>query len=116
MMQPQVPLAGTRDPFGQSEARRLAKAKAEKTVQPPAPPDLTPEQSGLVLQSTAVGPRIRTAMINSRAYHEGQTVKAPKEIDHFKLVKIESNFVVLELNGKQYQLKLPGVEVAGLDE
>jgi hypothetical protein len=116
MMKPQFPTSGARNPFGPSEARRLAREEANRTAAPPPPPDATPQESGLVLSSTVIGARMRTAMINQRAYHEGQIVKAPKDEDRFKLVRIETNYVVLENNGKQYQLKLPTVEMAGVDE
>lgn len=116
MMHPQLPPPGARNPFAPSESRRLAREKVEQSSQPPPPADVTPEQSGLVLRSTVIGSRKKTAMINERAYHEGQTVKAPKANDQFKLVRIATNYVVLESGGKQYQLKLPAPDLAGVDE
>lgn len=115
MMQPKLPLTGARNPFAPSESHRLAREQVERSVQPP-PPDVTPEQMGLALRSTVIGLRNKTAMINERAYHEGQIVKASKGNDRFKLVQIATNYVVLESNGKQYQLKLPTAEVAGVEE
>ena len=53
-----------------------------------------------------IGLRNRTVMINERASHEGQTVATAKPSDPFKLARSEAYDVVLESNGKQYQLKL----------
>ena len=115
MMQPHVPQASSRDPFTSASSRIAAQKKAQHPVEPPAP-ELTPAEAGISLHSTVVSPRMKTALINSRAYHENQTVTSADGQARFVLVEIREDGVTLSRHGHSYELKLRKVEVAKVDQ
>jgi len=75
----------------------------------------TPEQLGLQLSATVVGPARRTAMINGRAFRQGRTVTVTKDGRQieFRLVEIRPRQVVLEGNGQRFVLSIPEPPGAG---
>jgi hypothetical protein len=114
LMRPYAPTAVERDPFSPSASQI---AKQEETQQPAAAAlELTPEQAGLALRSTIIGPQMKTALINGRAYHEKQSVPAANGRDRFLLVEIRSNSVVLQRHGQSFEVKLPRVEATASEE
>lgn len=115
-----VHLLGGRNPFGPSpkEIDRLAleqklaeekkkqaaveeQAKKTETAQPKP---VTPEDAGLVLSSTISGGGLRMAMINGRGYAEGRVVEVNDLA--FRLVTISSGSVILEREGKMFNLSI----------
>jgi hypothetical protein len=109
-MQSSMPTAGRRDPFGPSTSE-LAAAAAEKATQAAqqalhrAPArELLPSEAGLVLNSTLIGSGRPMALIGGEPYFEGDTVPATGE--SFVLAQILRRQVVLERNGKQFDLEI----------
>jgi hypothetical protein len=115
-MRPQMPEAGGRNPFAPSAARRLAEEQAARGSVARSSGDITPEDAGLTLHSTAVGLARHTALINERVYREGQIVVGANDADRFELTRIGPRYVTLRRNGKEFTLKLRTIETAGLDE
>lgn len=79
---------------------------AEKIVQTVV---FRPEELGLKVSSTIVGPTRRVALINGRTYREGQVIrcdKAGEPID-FRLVEVEPRHIVLEREGQRFELAIP---------
>jgi hypothetical protein len=114
LMQPYRPSANERDPFAPSEAQ-IAKHE-ESQPAATAPPELTPQQAGLALRSTVIGPHMKTALINGRAYHERQSILAANGRDRFVLVEIRNSSIVLKRNGQTFELKLPRVEATTTED
>jgi hypothetical protein len=77
---------------------------------------MTPQQAGIVVRSTVVGGRTRTALINGRAYHEQQSVVAPNGHDRFVLAEIRPTAVILDRNGQRFEVKIRMVEAAAIEE
>ncbi|MEX0938167.1 MAG: hypothetical protein WDZ59_09940 [Pirellulales bacterium] len=79
--------------------------------EPDAPPDvapITPDMVGLSLTSTAIGSERRAAMINGRAYSQGERVVANlngRAIE-FYLVEVHDRHVVLLHGNQQLQLRM----------
>jgi hypothetical protein len=114
LMEPYTASAEGRDPFAPAASQL---AKREATQQPIAEaPELSPEQAGLMLRSTVVGPRAKTALINGRAYHEQQSVVAANGRDRFLLVEIRPSSIVLQRHGRTFEVKLPRVEATSTEE
>ena len=113
-MQPKSSESAAHDPFFPSASRMVA--HEEKPVGPPPTPELTPQQAGIVVQSTAIGPRTKTALINGRPYHEQQNVTAPNGHDRFLLVEIRPNGIVLDRDGNRFELKIRMIEAAAFDD
>ena len=71
---------------------------------------VSPADLGLKLQSTAVSRRRRVASINGRSYREEQTLvvanPASNEALSFRVVQVKPNEVLLESQGRQFELKL----------
>lgn len=112
-MQPALPLADARDPFRRDESRiRDAEALAAAT----AAPRMTPAQAGIQLNSTAVGPKKRTALIGGKAYREGDTVRAAKGNGAYKLVEIRRQSIMLEQDGARYQVWIPRAEPVSFED
>ncbi len=72
-------------------------------------PKVTPQSLKLTLTSTVVGPRGRVALIAGRAYREGETVKVEQggQAIEFKLVEVDRRRVLLEREGKRFELTIP---------
>jgi hypothetical protein len=113
-MQPHTPEDGTRDPFAPAPSQLAAQEQKAAAPAPP-PPEISPAQAGIVLRSTVVGSRNKTALINNRAYHENQNVASPDGRNKFLLVEIRFDSVVLSRHGLQYVVKLRTVETATTD-
>jgi hypothetical protein len=82
----------------------------------PVAPELTPSEAGIMLRSTVVGPKSKTALINGRAYHENQTITAANGQDRFLLLEIHDDGVVLTRHGNRFDLKLKQMEFAKSDD
>ncbi len=117
-MKASLPAEALRDPFEQTMPKPEATAVAEQPLAAALPPpELTPQKAGLKLHSTIVGTRGKTAFIDSRAFREGQTITAPNGRDKFKLLEVRDRSVLLQnQSGVEYEVKMPRVEVAGVDE
>jgi hypothetical protein len=121
LMQATIPPAA-RNPFQQAKSEQdLANAKnasAGQLGQENALDNETrPEDLGLRLTATMVGNRIRIATINGKQYQENALINAaaggapevnakPLGGDAFVLKLVDRKFVILERNGKTYQLQL----------
>lgn len=102
-----------RDPF-LSPKPQVAEEDTQdkpKTV----PPETTPEGLGMVLSSTIIGPRRRLARISGKTYKLGQSVTLEKDGQQvtFKLVELHPRRVVLEREGKRFDLKIPSHHKSG---
>ncbi len=93
----------------QQQAEQDAAAATTKLV-------ITPQEGGLELNSTLVGPRSRLAMINGRTYRLEDRIRAAKEAAEttageelwYTLVEIQPRRILLERKGKQFELKIEG--------
>lgn len=65
-----------------------------------------PSEVGLVLDSTVVGRRKSTALINGRVYQPGRKIAAADGLV-FTLLQVHPKRVILERDGRQYELSLP---------
>ena len=94
--------------------RWLAVAVQEQEQVTRAEPEMTPEVLGLVLGSTLISPRSRTARIDGTSYSENSTVVAKKDdsVYEFQVCKIEPDGVVLRRHGKDYRLELARAKLA----
>jgi hypothetical protein len=93
-------LAHGRNPFGDLSLSELAAVEVETSdTQTPAL-----SAAGLVLSSTAVGTKRRSALINGRIYVEGDVLDLPR--GSAKVVSIRPRSVVLEGNGEQLELTI----------
>lgn len=113
--------ANLRDPFLQP-VEEVAKAdtdeeEPEEAVAKPEPelPDATPSELGLVLSSTVIGSRRRSALINGRIFSQGQTIEASRNGQpiSFTLVEVHPRKVVLRRAGKDFDLKIPRSTTSG---
>jgi hypothetical protein len=105
---PAIDLGGGRDPFGPSRADLAAKEQKESA---PAP-EQTPGDAGLVLNSTIVGLGENVALIGGESYKVGSLVPAHEGEGGFRLVEIRPRQVILDRQGKRYELNLETTEVA----
>ncbi len=110
LMRPHLPDTDGRDPFTTEKSRLVQAKKAQPVI--PVAPELTPAESGIVLHSTIVGPKLKTALINGRAYHENQSVTAANGQDRFVLIEIREDGIVLSRHGDRFDLKLKKMEFA----
>jgi hypothetical protein len=116
------------DPFraAQPPAHETVAAHQPETAQPepmpmPEHPAIDPATVGLTLASVVVGPRHSSAMINGRAYREGQTIRlstghSSGPTIEYKLVLIDRLGAELEGGGKTWRLSLPRAGLAQGDE
>lgn len=123
-MKPGV-LATSRDPFHPvlESKNQVANAGPEEPKQPSAARSLRPEDCGLELTATIVGPSRQLASISGRLYsrdarvrlgdHNANTLDSQVEPaddgdDAFVLKSIEKTHVVLERQGERFRLTIRG--------
>jgi hypothetical protein len=98
-----------RDPFHAVEAEVAQEdmKAVQETVQPVAV--LKPEDLGLKVTSTIVGPARRVALINGRTYREGQRIQCGREGQEiaFLLAEVHPWHVILEREGHRFELAIP---------
>lgn len=92
-----------RDPFVDPQPPSVPRTVAEDE---PVVEEATPDELGLVLSSTIVGPSRRTAVINGKIYAPGRELEASEGMV-FVVISIEPWGIVLERAGKQFALELP---------
>jgi len=103
------------DPRRKADDIRLERDPFAPPPKPPArpvserpkaavPTPVNPEKMDLKLSGTVVGPEQRVALINGRAYAEGQTVKVSSDIV-FVVRHVEARKVTLERDGKRLVLE-----------
>jgi len=115
MSQPARALPASRDPFVTPKSQLppplpvVAEDEEPKKQPETVAPDATPQELGLSLSSTIVGPRGGLAMINGKAYKPNDTVvvRPDSESVEFKLTEVHPRRVVLVRNGKSYSLEIP---------
>ena len=101
-----------RDPFEipKPEVAEAAKEAETATVKT----TISPDEAGLKLTGTLIGPRGRIAQINGKNYIEGQNVEVENRETMvkaaFKLSEIRPRGVVLQSDGKRFELVLPNQE------
>jgi hypothetical protein len=110
-MRSAVELPSPRDPFRTQQvdpSEIAAPTVAEATPKVAEAPPLDPKDAGLVLSSTFVGPRKQVALIGGKPYRIGDRVRAKKDgmKASFKVVDVQPRLIVLERNGKQYELTI----------
>ena len=107
------PLRGRDDPLLSPQAE-VATAEVEEEPQETAP-EATPEDLGMVLSSTIIGPRSRVARVNGKSYRQGEAVKLLRDGQQieFTLVAVYPRRVVLKRQGGQFELKIPSPVSSG---
>jgi hypothetical protein len=94
------------DPFATRASATSAVAEVRKVE--PVARDLTPDEAGLVLSSTLVSARRKIAEINDKSYRVGDRVRALGD-DYdvaFRVVDVSPRRVLLERDGKRFELKI----------
>jgi len=90
--------------------RKTIDPETEETIETEEVVDeeLTADDLGLTVTSTITGGRTRVALINGRAFREGENVKVNVDGDvyNFRLALVGSSGVLLEGDGKRFELKL----------
>ena len=122
----------------QAVAQETTEAQQSTTVARPASPaDATPRSLGMKLTGTIIGPRRRAAVIDGKVVAEGMPVvsggassndaaAAPEKANNqpatlkqpkftFRLARVAEQSVVLERNGKSYELAIELPKVTGVD-
>ncbi len=101
--------AGVRDPFATPPSQLAVVEPEDLPEDEPEEvrPDVTPENLGMVLSSTIVGPRRRVARIDGVLYRPKDTVKLDRDGQQieFKLAEIHPRRVVLDRDGNRFELK-----------
>jgi hypothetical protein len=112
-MKPHVTIVGRRDPFSSPASTQVA--KVEEPPPPPAP-EITPQEAGIFVSSTVVGFNNRTALINGRSYREQQEIAGTKLHERFSLVEIRAKSIIVERNGRHYEVRIPNLENVQFDD
>ena len=101
-------VSSRRDPF-RTPKPKVAESQPKDETPEPDQQEVTPENLGLVLSSTAVGPRRRLAQIGGKTFRSGAIITVTKDGRQyqFTLVEVHSDRVVLERNAKRFELKIP---------
>ncbi|MGI8977858.1 MAG: hypothetical protein ACR2FY_01390 [Pirellulaceae bacterium] len=93
-------------------------AKPEAEIQAKKQAEVDPRSLGLVLQGVVIGPQVKKAMISGKVYRELDSIAVSQESDAtskeedqqpevvFKLARVYRKMVVLEREGKFWELKL----------
>jgi hypothetical protein len=112
-----LPLAN-RDPFLAPHAERPMPQPKESHAH--AEPELTPQNLNFVLSGTVVGAGRHVARINGKSYEQGKPIelsaKDGKQHWTFTLAEVDARRVVLERQGKRYEVKLEPGNHAGTIE
>lgn len=105
----------SRDPFHAVAPEVAEKPKTEEMRAAEAAAAMTPEQLGLVLSSTLIGPVRRTALVNGRTYEQGGTIRCAKDGQplEFTLSEVHPRRIVLTRQGKRYELTIAQPAVSG---
>lgn len=106
MTTPAEDVAGWRDPFDSDRASVEADHDEEAPV---AAAPVTPQDLGVELSGTLIGPRRRVALIDGKAYRVGQSVtvdRAGRPI-HLQLVEVHPRRIVLEWEDDRFDLAIP---------
>jgi hypothetical protein len=76
---------------------------------------VSPENLGIELSGTLVGPRRRVALIGGKAYREGQRIRIDRDGQsiEFELAEVHSRRIVLGREGRQFDLLIPGRNAPG---
>lgn len=105
-----TPTAWTgRDPFVSPKSKTLAETElASAALKQPRRAEVTPQEAGLELHSTAVGRQRRVALIDGRAYAEGSEITREVGGDTitFKLAEVRPRRIVLVRNNARYELEI----------
>ena len=102
----------SRDPFATlAVVKEIAAPKP--LVRSVPEPDITPQQAKITLNSTLVGGQRRVAVINGKTYRIGQLVagETAKAKIQFTVADISQKVVVLERDGKKFDIKLHSFEL-----
>lgn len=102
-----------RDPFAVPARAAVAENAPVAAKEQPV---VGPEDVNLVLSSTIVGSRRSIAIINGKTFRPGDTIKASTEDEEvaFRILEIHHRDVVLERDGRKFELKIP-VKLAASD-
>jgi len=115
---PATLVSETRDPF-RTPAVEVAEAEPIVEDEPEEVPlDVTPESLGMSLSSTIIGPRRRTARIDGKSYQQGKLVEVVSDGQQiqFELVEVHPRHVILEREGKRFELMtLPGATAGRIE-
>ena len=100
-----------RDPFLAPRVERPM--PRPKALSAQVDPELKPQDLAFVLSGTVVGADRHVARINGKSYEQGKTIalsaKDGKQQWTFRLAEVEARRVVLERQGKRYEVKIePG--------
>lgn len=109
---PASDLPGRRDPFRATGATGVTDANEEAEREEAK---LTPANLHVEVSSTVVGPRRRVALIAGKAYAEGEkvTVRQDDRSVVFELVEVHPRRVVLQREGKQFEVVIPDRKGSG---
>jgi hypothetical protein len=112
MTAPVEDVTGWHDPFAVAAAEPQAvepdDAQNEQLL-------LSPEDLGIELSGTLVGPHRRVALIGGKAYREGQTVNIDRDGQsiEFQLAEVHSRRIVLGREGRRFDLRIPDRNTPG---
>jgi hypothetical protein len=106
------------DPFARLTVPPIEDAAALVATQAPAAAGQTPQGPALSLTSVAISPRQRLATINGDVYRENDMIADDAAVGGgFRVMRIDPQAVVLEQEGRTFQLELvrptlePGDEI-----
>ena len=96
-----------REPFSPIQTEVESTAEVEEAEN--SPPEATPEELGVAVSSTIIGPRRRVALINGKAYRQGQKITLVKDSRTiiFTLAEVQARQIVLKREGKRFDVPLP---------
>ncbi|MFV1967749.1 MAG: hypothetical protein ACC628_20150 [Pirellulaceae bacterium] len=116
-----------RDPFHAIRSEPVDDVEEEEETAPePAAVqvvDKTPEDLGITLTATVVGPQLRLATINKQTYREHDLIPVEEDSDDsleprvreptagFTLLKVDRRSVLLSRNGKEFELSIQETRV-----
>jgi hypothetical protein len=104
---PAESMAFNRDPF--KGPQEIITQKTQEELEREKLPPPSPSSLGIALTSTIIGPQGAIARIAGKTYRRGQTIETQKEGRNFKFLisEIADRRVVLEAEGKRFELYIP---------